>query len=190
MDGQLKACITYGIPASFQLCFGICGKEYEHQVLELNRLCRTDDFHEPLSKLVSFSLKELGKIGNFVIVSFADTAMNHVGYIYQATNFLYTGKTKKRTDRHSADNKHSRHADGNGNFRKIRSPKHRYITFVGTKSEKKKMRKNLKYEILPYPKGESKKYELGTFIKEQLVESKLTLYNRLIMILKKKGEFL
>jgi hypothetical protein len=38
--------------------------------------------------------------------------------------------------------------------RKFRSSKHRYIYF-----RDKKMKKNLKYAIFPYPKEESKKYD-------------------------------
>jgi hypothetical protein len=33
-----------------------------------------------------------------IVVSYADTAMGHIGYIYQASNFLFTGTTKERTD--------------------------------------------------------------------------------------------
>ena len=43
--------------------------------------------------------------------------------------------------------------------RKKRSSKHRYIYFIGNKTQKKNMLKNLKYEIQPYPKGENKRYD-------------------------------
>jgi hypothetical protein len=95
--------------------------------------------------------------------------MTHVGYIYQATNFLYTGISAKRTDVFTGDGKHSRHAKCvEGAPRKNRSSKHRYIIFVG--KHRKAMRKHLAYQIKPYPKGESKKYVLGTFIKDNLVD--------------------
>ena len=41
-----------------------------------------------------------------IIVSYADKGQNHNGYIYQATNFLYTGATKERTDISTQENKH------------------------------------------------------------------------------------
>ncbi len=46
-----------------------------------------------------------------IIVSYADTSQNHHGYIYQATNWIYTGLTKKNTDKFDINNpnKHSRH---------------------------------------------------------------------------------
>ena len=33
-----------------------------------------------------------------VIVSYADTSLGHHGYIYQATNWIYTGLSAKRKD--------------------------------------------------------------------------------------------
>ena len=166
---HLVACVTYGLPASPSLCRGVMGGSYVDRVIELNRLCRIDEYTEPLSKLVAYSLRELGKLDSFCVVSYADTAMTHVGYIYQATNFLYTGISAKRTDVFTGDGKHSRHAKCvEGAPRKNRSSKHRYIMFVGR--HRKAMRKHLIYQIKPYPKGESKKYVLGTFIKDNLVD--------------------
>ena len=37
--------------------------------------------------------------------------------------------------------------------------KHRYVLFVGTKREKKEMNRFLKFEVLPYPKGDNKRYD-------------------------------
>jgi len=38
-ESELVGIVTYGIPASNNLCEGICGKEYKEFVIELNRLC-------------------------------------------------------------------------------------------------------------------------------------------------------
>jgi hypothetical protein len=46
-------------------------------------------------------------------------------------------------------------------------PKHRYVYFVGSKTQKKAMRKALKYPVLPYPKGESKRYDSGGAVPTQ-----------------------
>ena len=125
---ELKAVCTFGKPASPSLCKGVCGIEYEPYVYELNRLCRTEDYEEPLSKFVSWCLRQL-KPYNWIIVSYSDTAMNHHGYIYQACNFVYTGATKRRTDMYTPNGKHSRHykAEEQTGLRKVRSSKHRYI---------------------------------------------------------------
>lgn len=129
-EDELKAVCTFGKPATNQLCVGICGKKYAENVYELNRLCRTEDWEEPLSQFVSACLRRL-RSNNWIIVSYSDTAMNHHGYIYQACNFMYTGLTKERTDKFAPNGMHSRHADGSydGRYRTVRSAKHRYVFF-------------------------------------------------------------
>jgi len=150
--------LTIGKPASNQLCFGVCGKKYSKYVYELNRLCVNDDLEKNvLSFFVSKSLKLIKE--NLIIVSYADKKMNHSGYIYQATNFIYTGATKERTDIGLEDNKHSRHYDKNIDYsiRKFRSSKHRYIYFLG--KMKKEFINNLNYKVYKYPKEENKRYD-------------------------------
>ena len=108
-EDQLVGVLTIGKPASHSLCIGILGKEYSHKVYELNRLVVVEGLEKnALSFFVSKSLKLL-KQHDLVIVSYADTGMGHTGYIYQATNFIYTGKTKERTDKYTPTNKRSRH---------------------------------------------------------------------------------
>ncbi len=111
-DNLLIGILTIGKPASPQLCDGICGKEYSSFVYELNRLCINDGLEKNvLSYFVSKCLKLINK--NMILVSYADTKMNHNGYIYQATNWIYTGATKERTDIGFEDGSHSRHYDKN-----------------------------------------------------------------------------
>ena len=171
-DGdELKAACTFGKPASASLCKGVCGEEYYLSVYELNRLCRTEDLDKPLSQFVAQCLKEL-KQYDWIIVSYSDTAMNHHGYIYQACNFIYTGATKPRTDMYTESGKHSRHykAENQNGLRKVRSAKHRYIYFcTNSKSRKSEWIKNLKYPIMPYPKGDNSNYVLGEYLKDEIV---------------------
>lgn len=150
--------VTYGIPASNNLCEGICGKDYKELVIELNRLCLLNNKKNQSSFLVASSLKMLPKPK--IVVSYADTAQGHVGYVYQATNFLFTGTTKERTDMSAGNGKHSRHAT-DPSIRQNRSAKHRYIYFHGTKTDKKLLQRNLNYDVLPYPKGVTKQYDAG-----------------------------
>jgi hypothetical protein len=164
-NNELKAVCTFGKPASNSLCVGVCGKEFSEKVFELNRLCVDGQIQIQLSKFVSWCLNEL-KEKDLILVSYADSQMNHNGYIYQATNWIYTGMTKPRTDKYVEGGKHSRHYDNekqNG-LRKWRSAKHRYIYFATSKIKRKEYIKKLNYGIELYPKGENKKYELGTFI--------------------------
>ena len=169
--GELKAVCTFGKPASPSLCKGICGTEHADNVIELNRLCRTEDLRVPLSQFVAWCLRQLKPL-NCIVVSYSDTAMNHHGYIYQSCNFLYLGMTKKRTDMFVSGGKHSRHynTEEQTGFRKVRSPKHRYVYFcTSDKKLKQEWLKALNYPVCPYPKGDNSTYSLGQFLKEEIV---------------------
>jgi hypothetical protein len=159
--------MTIGKPASPSLCDGVCGKENSKYVYELNRLCVDDNLEKNvLSYFVSKCLKLIND--NMILVSYADTSMNHNGYIYQATNWIYTGATKERTDIGFEDGTHSRHysKDIDYSIRKFRSSKHRYIYFIG--KLKKHFKKSLNYKIENYPKGENQKYDSSYKPKVQL----------------------
>ena len=153
---DLVGIMTIGKPASNSLCIGVCGEHNSKFVYELNRLCVNDNLEK---NVLSFFVSQcLNLLNNLILVSYADTKMNHNGYIYQATNWIYTGKTKERTDI-GAGNNHSRHYDKNLDYsvnRKFRSSKHRYIYLIGNK---KKWLKELKYKIEAYPKGVNKRYD-------------------------------
>jgi hypothetical protein len=163
-ENQLIGVVTYGIPASNSLCEGVCGKDYKEFVIELNRLCLLNNDKNQSSFLVGNSIKMLPKPK--IIVSYADTAQGHIGYVYQATNFLFTGTTKERTDMSAGEGKHSRHAT-DPTIRQNRSAKHRYIYFHGTKTDKKLLQRKLNYAVLPYPKGKTKQYDAGGTVQTQ-----------------------
>ena len=178
-DDRLVAACTFGKPASHQLCDGICGKEFSSSVYELNRLVREEDFDGQLSQFVSGCLRELKK-ENWIIVSYADSGMTHHGYIYQATNFIYTGCTKQRTDRY-VEGKHSRHADVDNpkGIRQVRTAKHRYVYFcTSDKKLKKQWKEALNYPILPYPKGDNENYELGRVYSQVLIDKDKNIIHR------------
>jgi hypothetical protein len=178
-DNNLKGIVTYGIPASPALCMGICGKEYSSKVLELNRLCLLENNKNESSFLVANSIKLLPK--PTIVVSYADTSQGHVGYVYQSTNFLYTGLSANRVDWtvKGLEHKHSKTISDGMTLESIkekygddfyyteRSRKHRYILFHGSKTDKKIMRQKLLYAIEPYPKGDSKTYNSGGNVASQ-----------------------
>ena len=163
-DKVLRGVCTFGSPPSNALCIGVCGKDYSSLVIELNGLC-VDEMSEKniTSYFLSSCLKRLPT--ELIIVSYADTSMNHHGYIYQATNWIYTGLSAKRTERYDPDNpnKHSKTVTETMNYFDLaireRPQKHRYIYFNGSKSFKKKMNRLLNYNIKPYPKGNNKRYD-------------------------------
>ena len=159
-DAELIGVCTYGPPATPFLCKGIAGEENKKNVLELNRLVIAPEYNggNYASYLVSHSLKQLPN-GTFV-VSYADCGWGHVGYVYQATNWIYTGATKPRTDIVSVSGGHARHYKKGDTKRQPRSAKHRYVYLVGDKRTRKRMREQLRYQqIVPYPKGDSIHYD-------------------------------
>jgi len=150
-EKEFVGLVSYGSPASPSLCKGILGEEYRDQVIELNRLVLVNNKRNEASYLVAQSLKLLPKPR--CIVSYADTHQGHAGCIYQASNFYFTGTTKARTDMAGKNGKHSRHHLGDRTNRVYRSAKHRYITFIGDKKQKKEYLKLLNYPIIKeYPK--------------------------------------
>lgn len=167
-NSELAGVITFGQPASRPLQTGMFGVEYASKVIELNRLYIKDGVSQTqeniTSKFVAWSLKQLKPL-NLAVVSFADSGMYHIGGIYQATNFMYLGKSQGRTDRFSGFNKHSRHYDRDAKevIRVYRTPKYKYLYLAMDKRNKKKFMKLLKYDVLPYPKDlEDQHYEPGT----------------------------
>lgn len=158
----LVGVVTYGIPASPPLCRGIAGDKNKDRVLELNRLAIEPGMNgdNRASYLVSHSLRMLPN--RTFVVSYADTGWTHVGYVYQACNFLYSGMSAKRVDSYRADGKHPRSYDKNNHseLHQTRNPKHRYIYLVGTKRDRKNMLKELKYPVYDkYPKGDEVRYD-------------------------------
>jgi len=91
-EGRMIGIVTYGTPASSTLRIGIAGIKWSPFILELNRLC-CESIPNVASILVGRSLQMLPKPR--IVVSYADTAQGHVGYVYQATNFIYTGLSAK-----------------------------------------------------------------------------------------------
>ena len=166
---ELIGVCTYGVPPSFPLKKGIAGEEFAADVLELNRLVLKYNRKNEASFLVANSIKKLPKPK--IIVSFADLSQNHVGYVYQATNFIYTGLSAKRKDWKIKGKEHLhgftiadefrghknraqaiREKYGDDFYMEERPRKHRYVFIHGSKTYKKNVLKNLKYKIKPYPK--------------------------------------
>lgn len=171
--GKLVGVCSFGTPASTAVRDII--KSFK--LYELNRLVIDENMGKnTLSYFVSQCLKIMPKPS--VIVSYADTSQNHHGYIYQATNWAYTGLSLKFMDYMVKGMEHLNGATifdmsrgqenraqwlrdkyGNKLYMKERARKHRYFYFVGDKRDVKKMKKELPYEFQPYPKGDNKRYD-------------------------------
>jgi hypothetical protein len=165
-NNVLVGVCTFGSPPSRALCIGVCGEINSSRVNELNRLCVNDGLEKNvLSYFVGSCLKLLPS--GLIIVSYADTSQGHHGYIYQATNWVYTGLSAKRTERYDINNpnRHSKSVTENKNTNyqdlavRERPQKHRYVYFTGNKKEQKNLKNQLNYQEQPYPKGENKRYD-------------------------------
>ena len=172
--------VCYGTPSSAPLRTGLAGPEHADNVLELTRLWIDDDVpRNAASFLVGNTLRRNSKE---FIVSFAEIQAGHYGGIYQATNFLYTGLSAKRTDYHveaapAADDgslfpdlappergKHGqtwadqhtseelRAKFGDRFSLKPRGRKHRYV-FVNAKGRRRRdLTAQIRYPVMPYPR--------------------------------------
>ena len=177
----LQGVCSFGKPMSHTLVSGAVNGLYQDNFLELNRLVINEGLEKNvLSFFVSSCLNRLPKPS--VVVSYADTSQGHHGFIYQATNWIYTGLSAKRPDYkikglehlHTASITDSLGRTDKKNIKQIellkkkygkdfytidRPRKHRYIYFLGNKREKALMNENLQYKIEPYPKGDNKRYD-------------------------------
>jgi hypothetical protein len=88
--GEVVAGAIFGNPVN---------RNWPSDALELQRLIRRDDFTQPLSALLSFSLKWL-KANTTVpfVLSYVDTGQGHHGGIYQASGWKFVATSKARQD--------------------------------------------------------------------------------------------
>ena len=86
--------IMYGRGSNSQIGspFGL----YQGEILELTRVALNGK-QEKTSQAVAMSLRKLHKMVPHIkmVVSYADLDQNHVGTIYQATNWIYLGKVNE-----------------------------------------------------------------------------------------------
>jgi len=167
-QNELCGVVTYGETTSAQLRTNLAGLEFETNIIELTRLCLKYNRPNEASMLVSRSIKLLPK--NKIIVSFADTGQGHLGCVYQASNFVYTGLSipHKALKLRGKENVHElgllSEFKGQDSIRRAfktkyagqyyyeeLSRKHRYIYFHGNKKFIKAARRALKYPIQKFP---------------------------------------
>ena len=173
-DNIMEGCVTYGTPVS-NILRNLWGGAFK--LMELNRLVVNEGLPKnTLSFFTSTSLNMLPK--PLVLVSYADTSKNHHGYIYQATNWIYTGLSIAFKDYYIKGMEHLhngtimdmsrgqenrvewlRNKFGDDLIMIDRPQKHRYFYFIGNKKQVKKMNEILPYEKQPYPKGDNIRYD-------------------------------
>lgn len=143
MNGKVEGVVTFGVPPSRHLQMSACPSDPD-LVLELNRVWIADEL--PRNTGSWFLARALRQLPPRIIVSYADTARGHIGYLYRAANFRYAGWTdmERKTPRFDylpADpNTHTRDAFRNGYVAKVRrKPKVKYWTTTGNRRERREL---------------------------------------------------
>lgn len=163
----LHGVVSYNLPTR-SVCASVFGEEHLHQVWHMGRLVLSEDSpRNSESRLIGGSLRAIEREypNTWAVLTYAATDAGHLGYVYQATNALYTGSAgdpwfyidsdgRRRgthlnghavTEARAADMGWTRHKGG---------PKHRYLYILGSKTQRRQRRALLRYPVLPYPKAE------------------------------------
>jgi len=180
----------HSLPGGTKLCFGVfngqrllgamtfgSGPALAYSMVEgakpedcltLTRLWLSDELPpNSESRVIGFAIRSLRKYTSLkFLVSYADPAQGHMGTIYQATGWLYTGLSSAMPLYDLGDGiaRHSRsvsHAFGSHSIKYFadhgvnvklvaQSQKHRYIYFLDSE-----WRSKLKVPVLTYPKREA-----------------------------------
>ncbi len=143
LDDELMGIATFGTPASRHMQQGVCPSD-PSMVIELNRVWLSDEL--PRNSESWFLSRALKLMPPYIVVSYADTTVGHIGHMYRALNFRYAGWTdmERRTPRLDyipADpSVHSRDASRNGYAATVRRrPKVRYWTVTGDRWERREL---------------------------------------------------
>ena len=159
-DGEIVGVVTFGTPPSRHLQKSACPSD-PAKVIELNRLWVSDSM--PRNTESWFVSRAIAMRPPHIVVSYADTAHGHSGYVYRALNFNYAGWSdmERRTPRYDylpADpTAHSRDAFRNGYVDKVRRrPKVKYWIVTGNKAERRALARlcawpSLDWNELPPP---------------------------------------
>lgn len=156
-EGVLLGAISFAKPASPAVCKSVCGIEEADRVYELNRLWMADECpRNSESRFIGFALRQLRQVKPpLILISYADIGVGHIGIVYKATNWLFTGETKIHFDKTYSDGRHPRSMTPEDREREDdenvivveRSRKNRYVYFFDPKDRVK-----LKSQVLEYPK--------------------------------------
>lgn len=175
-NNELQCVIVYGQPSGRNLASSIWQGGNENECLELLRLFSYDSCPKNIeSWSISNSVKKLKTDcpDVKVLVSYADTGAGHIGYIYQASSWLYVGTSSsehkifidgERQHRRSMYDKYGTSSlkvlkEKLGERLQIETEKHFKNKYIKIIKDKKHIEQNLKVKQLPYPKGDIKRYD-------------------------------
>lgn len=162
----LLGVVAYNLPPPGPRRF-VFGPEHESHVWHMGRLALADVApRNSESRLIggSFKLIQAEHSRVWAVLTYADTAAGHIGYVYQATNAIYTGtggdvasyvdrQGRCRTRHNYRGTVTAAQAIAQGLTRVEGTLKHRYVYILGNRTERRHRRGLLKLPVLPYPKA-------------------------------------
>lgn len=173
---MLLGVVAYNLP-TLQTCQSVFGPEYANRVWHMGRLAFLDEApRNSESRLIAGSLREIKRTHPHVwaVVTYADISEGHTGYVYQATNAIYTGTSKpgqklvnpdsgetfsgrslnawSRADQYGDTITHRERARLRG-LDMTYEAKHRYVYILGDRRELRERKGLLRLPKLSYPKG-------------------------------------
>ncbi len=147
--GKIVGALTIGRPANPYVARHVLNMwDWEQDVYELTRLWVADYLpRNTESEFIGWCLREM-KMKNpwLVLVSYADPAHGHIGIVYKATGWIYTGISKPRC---KAGDRVARR-NGGRRFWNTGTNKHRYVWLANRND-----RQFLRWDVRPYPKREA-----------------------------------
>ena len=169
--GYLVGVVAYNNP-NRDAAGAVFGPEHAERVAHMGRLvCADDAPRNSESRLIAGSLRMLSSSRPhlWAVLTYGAAEMGHVGYVYQATNAIYTGmgRAKHYYIDAAGRRREPRHPSGRAGEPDItptkalllgwtvhRSPgKHRYVYILGTPAQRRERRQLLRLPSLPYPKA-------------------------------------
>jgi hypothetical protein len=169
---ELIGVAVYGFPIGRQTIKSICASLTNDDVLELTRLWLKDEApHNSESYFIGKTFQWLRNNTNIkVLISYSDPMQNHLGIIYQATNWWYQGNATMLIQGYlhfiHGEWMHPRSVVAkygtikseellkiDPNYKRLKMKnKHRYI-YVLHNRDRKGILETLKHPIIPYPKN-------------------------------------
>lgn len=164
-DGPvLYGVVAYNLPTR-TVCESVFGPEQYANVWHMGRLVLADKAPpNSESRLIGGSMREIRRQypDVWAVLTYAATDVGHIGYVYQATNAIYTGLAGDPVYFLDADGgRHSTYLSGYvtdaraaalGWTKHLGGPKHRYVYVLGSKTQRRHRLAALRLPRLPYPK--------------------------------------
>jgi len=175
IGGKLGGVACFSPTTTWQASVSICGEKYRDKVILLSRgACANWCKPNTNSHLISEVLKAVERDTEYrIVLAYSDRRAGEVGTVYQATNWLCIGLGATGFDNVPAGlvNEHDMAFHTRGLPKELKSArrlrdagmeilrvpranKMRYITFVGSRKERKEFMEALRWKPLEYPKRE------------------------------------